>query len=126
MLNAKGNADDRDKTGQGTAEVTQGQPPAGHKEPDHIAERTQRARPQITPSPELTTAHGFGAEGPERETTDHPARPCPWQANDGDGADQRGQPPGQSHGKSAENNPEQVEDHRDHVSIVTASPRLVR
>ena len=126
MLNAKESADDPDKTGQGTAEVTQGQPPAGHKKPDHTAERTQGARVLITSSTELTTAHSFGAERPERETADHPLRPCPRQANDRDGADQRGQLTGQSYGKSAENNPEQVEDYRDHVSIVTASPKLIR
>ena len=43
--------------------VTQSQPPAGHKEPDHIAECTQGARSQIASSPELTPVHGLGAEG---------------------------------------------------------------
>ena len=43
-----------------------------------------------------------------------------------DRADQRCQPSGKSHGQSTEENPEQIERHRDHVSIVTAHPFRVR
>ena len=126
MLDAKGDADDRDEAGQGTAEVTQGQPPAGHQESHHISDHPQGARSQVASSPQVTAVDRFGAERPEGETTDHPARSRPGQTNDGDGADQCGNPPGQGHGQSTKDNPEKVEDQGNHVSIVTAGPMSVR
>ena len=126
MLNAKGNPDDRHETGQRAAEVTQGQPPVGYEKPDHVSHHSQWARSKVTFSPQLTTVDGSRTKRPEGEATDHPARPCPRQSNYRDRADQRCQPSGKSHGQSTEENPEQIERHRDHVSIVTAHPFRVR
>src|SRR6266700_2060956 len=62
--------DDRDELGQRGGDVAQRQPPAGHDEPDHVADRGHRAGRGL--------ADQFPTEGPERVVGDpergHPER----------------------------------------------------
>ncbi len=85
--------------------MPQRQPPAEQDGPDQIAQgadaAAQRARGFV---------RHFAAEGPEAEGADAEGCNRPGNADDGDGADQRGKPPGQAHDKAAEDEPENVAD----------------
>ena len=125
VLDAKGDADNRDETGQCRGAGANRKPPARHQKPDHVADQPQRSGAEIHPSGELTPAHGLISKRPEGVVADHKAGPGPGKADDRDRRHKTGQPPAQAHHHPAEHEPENVEQKAQH-QIFRGAPSLAK
>jgi hypothetical protein len=125
VLDAKGDADNRDETGQCRSEVANRQPPARQHKPDHVADQPQRSGAEIHLSGELTPAHGLISKRPQGVVADHKASPGPGDADDRDRRHKPGQPPTEAHHNAPQNEPENVEQKAQH-RIIRGAPSLTK
>lgn len=104
MLQAKGNAKDRDAKANSKKEMNQGQPPAAEHKPDDIANETQGAGADVGAA-DVGTVDDVGAKGPQIQQADIESGPGPGNANDGDHHKECRGEPGQCCGPPAEEKP---------------------
>jgi hypothetical protein len=110
VLYPEWNADDGDKATACGHYVANCEPHAGDQEPEDVANNSERASTNVLNAIEFGAADCLFPEWQECKLTDDETGLGPRDANNGDGTNQSGKPPSESHPQTAKNEPQKVSD----------------
>jgi hypothetical protein len=102
VLKSEGDTDDGHKAAQCRDHMANCKPDAGKDEPNDVSNGSQRAGADVIGTPQFCTADRFSTKRQESEPADNEACPGSGQTDDGDGTNEAGEPPPQSHDKATE------------------------